>query len=93
MRNYEREQAYKRGLYAANRAWVDAFKLAAGCADCGLRHKESSVYDFDHVRGRKLFNVGGFSSRTLKQVKAEIKKCDVVCANCHRVRTADRKRT
>jgi hypothetical protein len=48
--------------------------------------------DFDHVRGEKVANVsvlvaGGASRR---RVLAEIAKCEVVCANCHRERTHGR---
>lgn len=46
--------------------------------------------DFDHVRGVKEFNIslGGMS---FSRVKKEIEKCDVVCANCHRIRTEKRR--
>jgi len=44
--------------------------------------------DFDHVRGKKLKAVGQLlTSRSLAVVIAEIAKCDLVCANCHRERT------
>lgn len=58
------------------------------CADCGRTHPYY-VMDFDHVRGNKKFNlsVAASKTRSIKSVKEEIKKCDVVCANCHRYRT------
>jgi hypothetical protein len=61
------------------------------CADCG-RSYPPYVMDFDHVRGEKVANVsvlvaGGASRR---RVLAEIAKCEVVCANCHRERTHGR---
>ncbi len=43
--------------------------------------------DFDHVRGKKLFNIANGRYRTWKSVIIEIAKCDLVCANCHRIRT------
>ncbi len=47
------------------------------------------VMDLDHVRGEKVCQVSlmvsiGFSD---EEIVDEIAKCDVVCANCHRVRT------
>ncbi len=61
----------------------------APCLDCGKQLKPHQM-DFDHVRGEKLIEVSqatGFSERTLLE---EIQKCDVVCANCHRLRTSAR---
>lgn len=50
--------------------------------------------EFDHVpeRGPKLFNVGG-SRSGVSHIKmlAELAKCDVVCPNCHRRRTNERR--
>jgi hypothetical protein len=60
------------------------------CADCGGRHP-TCVMDLDHVRGPKEFKVSEAVQRayglTLKRVRTEIGKCNVVCANCHRIRT------
>jgi hypothetical protein len=62
------------------------------CADCKQRFP-TCVMDFDHVRGNKSFTIGraGASKYCTRRVLAEIEKCDVVCANCHRMRT-DRRR-
>jgi len=61
------------------------------CADCGVQYP-AVVMDFDHVRGQKRFNlskaVQSPFSLTFEEIRAEIAKCDVVCANCHRIRTA-----
>ena len=48
--------------------------------------------DLDHVRGAKVRNVSALVSGAyrLELIAAELKKCDVVCACCHRVRTAKR---
>jgi hypothetical protein len=58
------------------------------CADCGVQYPPY-VMDFDH-KGDKKFNLGGALSRSLDSLIAEIAKCDVVCSNCHRERTAVR---
>ena len=58
------------------------------CADCG--ETDIVVLEFDH-RGDKEFDIAqGIRSRNWDSVLAEIAKCDVVCANCHRRRTAKR---
>jgi hypothetical protein len=45
--------------------------------------------DWDHVRGVKIMNVADMRKRNvaLEKILDEIAKCDLVCANCHRVRT------
>ena len=45
--------------------------------------------DFDHARGEKSLNVSRLRNGRLawSRLLAELDKCDVVCANCHRVRT------
>ena len=58
----------------------------APCADCGRRYPVY-VMDFDHVRGVKRGNVAEMRAESSKRVREEMAKCDVVCANCHRVRT------
>ena len=59
------------------------------CADCGERYGPWMM-DFDHVRGTKRFDVGRANSKSMAAILAEIAKCEVVCANCHRQRTYNR---
>jgi hypothetical protein len=55
-----------------------------------LRRIRPGVLDFDH-RGDKAFAIGeAITYRRWETILAEIAKCDVVCANCHRRRTARR---
>ena len=64
------------------------------CADCGRRYPHY-VMDFDHRPGeKKCFNVSiaaGQPRLSWAKLAAEIAKCDVVCANCHRERTHQRR--
>lgn len=50
------------------------------------------VMQFDHCRGEKSFNLnyGAVVNKGLVSLEAEIKKCDLVCGNCHAIRTWDR---
>lgn len=45
--------------------------------------------DFDHVRGEKELPIANALAHNvdLKLIAKEIEKCEVVCANCHRIRT------
>ena len=57
------------------------------CADCGGRFPPY-VMDFDHRdRSTKRGNVSHLGNRRLVE---EAEKCDVICSNCHRVRTYTR---
>ena len=58
------------------------------CADCGNRYPTVCM-DFDHTEDNKEFDIAG-TSRSLENVLTEIAKCEVVCSNCHRIRTAQR---
>jgi hypothetical protein len=72
------------------KAAIDERKTGKPCMDCGGMFPPVAM-DFDHVRGKKLFNVG--MAKSLEALDSEIEKCDLVCANCHRVRTATRIRS
>lgn len=57
------------------------------CADCGGRFPAVCM-DFDHRdRTQKIAQVTKFVTRGKRALFREIAKCDVVCANCHRLRT------
>jgi hypothetical protein len=61
------------------------------CADCGQRFPPV-VMDFDHRDGET--KSGTISTKIgiwgWARILAEIAKCDIICANCHRIRTARR---
>lgn len=58
------------------------------CVDC--RISDPVVLDFDHrVLEEKKYNISQMMpSHNWSVIKEEIDKCDAVCANCHRKRTA-----
>lgn len=60
--------------------------------DCGQRFHPAAM-DFDHRPGEgKLYTISTMKStaRAAGLLEAELAKCDLVCSNCHRVRTYDR---
>lgn len=68
--------------------------MVRGCKDCGYAEHPHAL-DFDHLPGtEKLLTIGSGDSTTAPwdKVLAEIEKCEVVCANCHRIRTYERRR-
>lgn len=58
------------------------------CADCGNRYPPC-VMDFDHRDPRrKLHSVANLAKLgSEEKLLSEVEGCDVVCANCHRIRT------
>ncbi len=72
--------------YARGRALIDELK-SVPCADCGVEYPPY-VMDFDHRDpNTKLFRVSSRTHHSTEKLCAEIAKCDVVCSNCHRIRT------
>jgi hypothetical protein len=86
-RNKQDKLARQRQFGHERKALLIAYKGGC-CKDCGGIFP-SCCYDFDHLRD-KLFEVGLGVLRRLEVVKAEVDKCDLVCANCHRIRTQRR---
>jgi hypothetical protein len=59
------------------------------CTDCG--ESDIVVLDFDHLN-EKTANVSALAwqAHSWKRIQEEIDRCEVVCCNCHRRRTARR---
>jgi len=56
--------------------------LGGKCSKCGwLGHP--SAFDFHH-RSDKHFAIGSAANKSWSRVWKELKKCDLLCANCHR---------
>lgn len=77
----------KDSLLKDNKNKIMNILINSSCTDCGnIDHR---TFEFDHVNGDKVSNVStllgcGFS---WDKIKAEIDKCEIVCANCHRIRS------
>lgn len=84
-----RARKYRKKLREEYRNGVLSYLKDKSCADCG--EDNIVVLEFDHIDpSRKSFSVSqavklGYG---WKQVQDEINKCEVVCANCHKKRTA-----
>lgn len=70
---------------------VNKAKEEAGCADCG-GFFPAVCMDFDHIADDKSDAVSKMvmDGRPWTLIEAEMAKCEVVCANCHRLRTSGR---
>lgn len=70
------------------RAIIKEFKESSPCMDCGVWYPHY-VMDFDHRDAdEKVNSIANMLDRvSMKLIFEEIKKCDLVCSNCHRIRT------
>lgn len=82
-------KAYNDSRREAFNAWMDFLK-SAPCTDCGGRFPTEAM-DWDHVRGQKVMGIGYMNMAPRDRLCEELQKCELVCANCHRVRTRRRK--
>lgn len=65
---------------------IRELKESTPCTDCGVSYPYW-VMDFDHLEDKEA-NIGRLASNgSMKKLVAEIEKCEIVCANCHRDRT------
>lgn len=81
------------GAIAQKIAWLYQEK-SSPCTDCGQSFP-AKMMQFDHVpgRGEKKFQLSikdVMAKRTLEVLRAERAKCDLVCPNCHWLRTLSR---
>lgn len=88
----ERVRVQGRTKHAARRDRFNVLKDKP-CADCGVKYPPY-VMQFDHREPqRKSFGIARAMARhfPLREVHAEVGKCDLVCANCHAERTHQRR--
>src|SRR5260370_12265348 len=87
---YKRRAAQNNARYRVrNREKLRDYLAHSSCMDCGIQ--DSAVLEFDHREPReKRCDVSSLPAHAVSwaAVLKEIAKCDVVCANCHRRRTA-----
>jgi acetylornithine/succinyldiaminopimelate/putrescine aminotransferase len=82
--NKEEVQRRTRENNAADKAKWAEFKKSLSCTVCGASHP--AIIDFHHPPGTKTYSVNKLVvDRKFAKVYEEIKKCVVLCANCHRI--------
>lgn len=84
----DRERKWRRKVRA--RAWLKEYLRANPCVDCG--EADIRVLEFDHRNpADKVANVGRLAADGfgVKSLIREVLKCEVRCANCHRIRTTE----
>lgn len=70
---------------------IRQFKQGKACVDCKIEYPYY-VMDFDHVGDDKVDDISKMANWfPIEEIIKEIKKCEIVCSNCHRERTHTRR--
>lgn len=89
---YRKHRESEQKRYHKRREILQNIKMKTGCVDCGYNEHPAALH-FDHMPSeKKQFGIAQNHSRKWETLIQEIQKCEVVCANCHAVRT-DQRRT
>lgn len=91
---YDTVDKERERLYTRNKVSQDTLRRVTReardvpCMDCGVEYP-FYVMDFDHRDpSSKEFTVASMINLgSVEKIEKEISKCDVVCSNCHRIRT------
>lgn len=83
----ETKQSKQVSVQNRNAQFVLEYLMTHPCVDCG--ESAPVVLEFDHVKGNKVSSISAMVSagRAIAVIQAEISKCEVRCANCHRAKT------
>ena len=89
-RDRVKKKAATRAYQLRKQLRITRFKEERGCQVCGVR--DVVVLELDHrdpaTKDPRLRNGWTFAALPLSAIEDELAKCDVLCANCHRRRTA-----
>ena len=89
VRYHRRDNITKKKLRNRRKKIINRYKLLKGCQLCGYK-KHFSALDFDHINKiTKIKSISRLVTDTvsLKKIKDEVRKCNVLCSNCHRIKT------
>jgi hypothetical protein len=92
-RNKTRWAARKQAWNKTRMAWLRELKSGKTCTDCGGSFPPEAM-QWDHLPGTlKLGEISKrLRNRRRKLIFEELAKCELVCANCHAIRTYKRLR-
>jgi hypothetical protein len=77
-------------LVERKREWLNGYKISRGCSRCGYNTHPSALDLHHREPALKLDTVSQMAAknRSWNSIYVEVEKCDVVCANCHRIEHA-----
>ncbi len=72
------------------RKFLQDYKERIGCLDCGEMYPHY-ILEFDHLPEHdKIDTLSNLVSKSYDTILKELEKCEVVCSNCHNIRTYER---
>lgn len=87
----DRAIAHRKKTKVINKSFIYDYLSKHPCVDCG--NSNPIVLEFDHVVGKKRATISDMLRQgySLKSIQEEVAKCEVRCANCHRIITYQRR--
>lgn len=85
-RNAPNKKERTKAFQQSRRDLLNQIKTERGCARCGYNAHPAAL-DFNHVHGEKSLAIGQDPKAAWQKLMDEINKCEVLCANCHRIHT------
>lgn len=65
--------------------YISQYKVERGCRDCGEKHPAClDLHHRDPSQKKERISKLAAENASMERIKAEMGKCDVLCANCHR---------
>jgi hypothetical protein len=89
-RNVANKKIYKKNLYDKVCNYLNEYKLNKGCQKCGYKDSPYALEFHHRDRKHKFKNVSNIRKSSWKQldnIVEEVKKCDILCSNCHKILT------
>jgi hypothetical protein len=75
-------------LRVKNHEFVFLYLQSHPCVDC--KEHDVMVLEFDHLKNKVASVSELLENYSIERIMKEIKKCEVVCSNCHQRRTSAR---
>ncbi len=82
----KRARENNKKYYLRNKKFIKRVKSIFGCSRCGYKEHPDAL-DFHHPNKDKEKSLASYAKDgvSLEFIKNEIRKCVLLCANCHRV--------
>jgi hypothetical protein len=89
-KNLAYKKLYKKKLYDKVCNYLNNYKLSKGCQECGYNESPYALEFHHRAREHKSTNVSNIRKSSwaqLDNIVKEVKKCDILCSNCHKILT------